>query len=1138
MKSLSSVLPWRSWRLGGSIVLLLLGTTAAHPPGVPDPDPQLELKSLHIAPGWKINLFASDPMLAKPIQMNFDAAGRLWVATSSTYPQIKPGQVADDKIIVLEDTRHAGVADKATVFADHLLIPTGVIPGDGGAYVANSTELLYLKDTDGDGHADVRKVLLSGFGTEDTHHIIHTFRWGPDGELYFNQSIYIHSHLETPWGPRTLLGGGIWRFRPETMRIEVFARGWINPWGHLFDRWGQSFVTDGAGGEGINHVVPDAYYATAVDAPRIFPGLNPGQPKFCSEEMLAGRNVPPDWQGSILTNDFRGHRVARFVLSDDGSGFASRRVEDFITTTHVAFRPVDIKMGPDGAIYIADFYNPIINHGEVDFRDPRRDTTHGRIWRIVRTDRPLVTPPKLIGAPVRDLLGDLKLPERWTREQARRVLKDRGPKEVIPALADWVKQLDPQDPEFEHHRLEALWVTQSLDVINEGLLRAVLGSKDFRARAAAVRVIYFWHDRLPDAMKLLEAAVADASPRVRLEAVNALRQVGTAESVGVAMHALDKPMDRALDYSLYLTARLLRHVWEPEFAAGRMNFDNNPQRIAFAIQSAGDPALTPRLMLLLAEGRIPASDDLLSAVALSGGPTELSGLLDLAAGANFSPGRRAAVLNLLHTAAAQRRVRPSGDLNRLLPMLNDARAPVAAAAIRLAGMWKLESARGSVETLAGGRSPRPNLRDAAIEALAAMGGEASKAVLASLTEKTQPISTRLAAVAALCRVDVNAAAQQAPAVLADARGPEAAGLFDAFLQSQSGPQVLGAALGGRTIPTAVAEIGIRRATTAGRNTAGLVSALAKAGSVGPMVQQLSPEQMQRVVADVKKLGDPDRGERVFRRATVGCMTCHAIGGSGGQVGPDLLSLGASAPVDYIVGSILEPSAKIKEGYAMTVVTTKAGATFAGLLVRRDGAGMVLRDVSGGESTIPAGDVKSVEVGTVSMMPSGLTASLRRDEFVDLVRFLSELGKEGRFKIGNDRVVRTWRVLMANPSGQDAAAISGSSLLWAPAYSTVSGSLPVGDVPTAGPGERGYVRFTLDVTTGGRVGLRLSHAESLKLFVDGKPAVVGHGLANLDLRAGEHTLTLAVDLSRRKAPVWAGLYDVPGSAARVVLVGGR
>jgi putative membrane-bound dehydrogenase-like protein len=276
---------------------------------IPDPDPELERKTFIVAPGFEVNLWAGDPQIHKPIHMNFDEKGRLWVASSEVYPQIKPGQEATDKILVLEDSDGDGKADKTTVFAEGLLIPTGVLPGDGGCYVANSTELLHFADTDGDGKADQKRVVLSGFGTEDTHHLLHSPRWGHDGQLYMNQSIYIHSHVETPWGVRRLNGGGLWRFRPETLELDVFCEGFVNPWGHHQDYWGQSFATDGAYGEGINYVFPGSVFVAAPGMKRRVEGLNPGSPKHCGLEIVSGGHLPDDWQGSMITNDFRAHRV-------------------------------------------------------------------------------------------------------------------------------------------------------------------------------------------------------------------------------------------------------------------------------------------------------------------------------------------------------------------------------------------------------------------------------------------------------------------------------------------------------------------------------------------------------------------------------------------------------------------------------------------------------------------------------------------------------------------------------------------------------------------------------------------------------------------------------------------------------------
>ena len=160
------------------------------------------------------------------------------------------------------------------------------MPVKGGAYVCSATEFLFLSDTDGDDRADHRRVIFSGFGNADVHHMIHALRWAPWGELYFNQSIYINSFIETRWGKRRLNGSGVWRFRPETERLEIFARGAVNPWGHAIDRWGQSFITDGAGGQGPHYTFPGAAFRSAVGAPKTLPGLVPGKPNGTGCEVL------------------------------------------------------------------------------------------------------------------------------------------------------------------------------------------------------------------------------------------------------------------------------------------------------------------------------------------------------------------------------------------------------------------------------------------------------------------------------------------------------------------------------------------------------------------------------------------------------------------------------------------------------------------------------------------------------------------------------------------------------------------------------------------------------------------------------------------------------------------------------------
>src|SRR5690606_8187354 len=346
--------------------------------------------------------------------------------------------------------------------------------------------------------------VLSGFGTEDTHHLIHSFRWGPAGHLYFTQSIYIHSHVETPWGVRRLLGGGVWRYDPKTMKLDVFARGGINMWGHHFDRYGQSFLTDGASAQGINFAFPGATYETAVGADRVLRGLNPGQPKQAGLEVITGRHLPDEWRGRFITHDFRGNRVNSFEVEASGSGYVSRQTEDLVVSTHGAFRPVDVRMGPDGAVYIADWYNPIIQHGEVDFRDPRRDRAHGRIWRVTATGRPLVPRRDLTQAGVQELLDALASPEQFTREMARPLLRRHGAPSVLPALDAWASKIDASDPVKAPLVLEALWVRAWLDAPDAALLERALKSGDAHVRAGAVRVAADWADRLPAPLTIYE----------------------------------------------------------------------------------------------------------------------------------------------------------------------------------------------------------------------------------------------------------------------------------------------------------------------------------------------------------------------------------------------------------------------------------------------------------------------------------------------------------------------------------------------------------------------------------------------------------------------------------------------------------
>jgi putative heme-binding domain-containing protein len=1159
-KTASSGWPLRV--LGGLVlvpVLLLLTAMVQQQQRQGYLDPQEELDSFRVADGLEVTLFAAEPMLVNPTQMNWDTDGRLWVVSSTAYPHLKTGEAANDKIYVLEDTNGDGKADKSTIFAEGLFTPTGILPGDGGVYVANSTEILHFTDTDGDGKADKKRRVLSGFGTADTHHLIHTFRWGPEGLFYFNQSIYIYSHVETPAGVRRLEGGGVWQLRPKTLDLEVYAKGLVNPWGLQFDRWGQSFLTDGAGGEGINYAFPGATFLTSPGAERILRGLNPGQPKHSGLEVVSGRHLPESWRGTLVANDFRANRINRFRLEEQGSGYASKQVEDVLWTDHVAFRPVDILMGPDGALYVADWYNPIIQHGEVDFHDPRRDQQHGRIWRITAKGRPLVKAPSLPKAPVQELLEALKQPEDWTRTQAKQVLKARGSDAVLPVLQKWVSGLDQNDPDHEHHLLEALWVHQSLEVVNEPLLLRLLNAKSHNARAAGLRALQLWHPKIADVPGLLAKAVADPHPQVRLEAVIALRKTPSAEAARAALSVVEKPMDEFLDFALWQTTRELEPLWMKRLQT-EPDFFGTPRQTAFALKSVRNPAAVPPLLQLYQKDQVPEEyrRDVLSAIARSGSPADLNILLDMAVQDHNKQGKNAAAqLGALGEAARQRGVKPDQNLPRVAGFIHSEDEAVAIPAVQLIGYWRLEGMSDQLVNLIHKRDK--NIKRAAMGALAALDKNKAEKLLLSLAGGKNPADLRLLATAQLVPVNVTEAARAGGELLRTLPPQaDAAEFFRAFLSHKQGTRALADELLAKKIPENIAKAirpTFERQIPWGRHQSEdvklMIRALEASGGVRPaerMAQQLSGREINSLAIEIKGSADHNLGEAIFRKSN--CASCHGIGGAGGLIGPDLSSLGTSSPVETIIKSILFPAESIKEGYELQRVVKKDGSEMMGYLVSDGSSEIVLRDVTGKSVSVPKSQIEKVEKIPGSLMPPGLTAGLEKEEFMHLVGFLSKLGESGEFRVPNARFVRRWETVPTSAELAKRVSEGGpapilqqqTKITFQPAYSKVSGDLPLEELPVInGKGNQRYsfVRFDLEVLSQGNVHLAMNSAAGITAWAGQKPLPLGDKGVVADFAPGIHHITLAIDRQARpKGPLSIQIQDPEHAPAQTRLVMGQ
>jgi len=1052
---------------------------------IPDTAIEAQLKAFKLIEGAKINLFASEPAVSNPTHMNWDQRGRLWVVSSPLYPHIQPGQEEQDKIVILEDTDGDGVADKQTDFATNLHIPTAVLPGDGGVYVANSVEVLFLRDTDGDDVADERRVVLSGFGTEDTHHLLHTFRWGPEGMIWMNQSIYIHTHLETPYGVRRLLGGGMWHYRPETRRAEVFMKGLVNAWGHVFDEWGQSFMTDGAGGQGINYVFPRSVFLTSPGASRILPGLNPGQPKHCGVEALTGRHVPDALQNTLAAPDFRGNRINLFQLTDKGSAYTSTQIADLVSSTHGAFRPIDIKMGPDGALYVADWYNPIIQHGEVDFRDPRRDHAHGRIWRITFEGNDLVKAPDLVKASEAELIQHSNAPEGWTRQAAMVELRARTPDAVEAALQSATA---PAGVDADLFALRKVWTSQAINRFDAPAAAALLSSANHKARAAALRAIYYSAASNPEALALAEKAVADPHPQVRLWGVSVLAQLAAPDTVKIALRALEGvEIDEFLDFAIWSICREHADRWTAAAQTG--NPFANTTQLLVAVRALNEAVAVPQILSALGSGEL-SSDEQVAGVAdwisKVGSAADLNALFEFALSDGAHPAHQTTILQALASAGSLRKLQPAGDTARLSRFLQSPDLATFTSAASLAGLWKLESARDGLKAAFLDAAANEAKGRAALEGLIALGGPPTATMLDELAKNAAgSYLLRSLAVIGRTKMNPNEGAKLAVAVLTDAPGgKDLHGIYDAFLANKQGPVALTAALAEATLPQPIALFGVQKASSAATKPEALVAALQKAGTLKAMKMALAPAEMEAMMQQVATVGDAHAGEAIYRRASLQCVVCHAIGGAGGVIGPDMVSIGASAPVDYLIESLLEPSQKIKEGYHTTLVTLKNGDSFAGAIAREDTNELVVRDAVGKENRIPKTEIASNQISPVSLMPPGLTAQLREDEFIHLVRFLSELGKDGDYKTPSNRFVRHWQTLMPHPTTRDRIGHYGSKIfteavsdyLWAPVYATVTGAIPVGELPEVegrGKTRLGVARTFLEVKDAGPVRLKLT-----------------------------------------------------------------
>ncbi|YCM46546.1 PVC-type heme-binding CxxCH protein [Verrucomicrobiaceae bacterium 227] len=1089
-------------------------------------DPASELENFELLPGYEANLFASDPMLANPVHMAWDSKGRLWVACSWSYPQLKPGDAANDKIIILEDTDNDGAADKSTIFAEGLYLPTGIELANGGCYVGQSPDVFFLKDTDGDDVADLKQLALTGFGIEDSHHSISAWRRGPGGWIYFQEGIFLHTQVETQYGLIRNFNGGVYQYNPRTQELRLFCTGTGgNPWGHVFDRWGQSFMVNNPRIMYLSPASGNSGHSSPVSSLI-------STDKQCGGDLATGTHIGDDLRGQLLTGRFKGRSVVRYEFIENGAGFSAKVLAPLISSRHPNFRPVDVKTGPDGAIYVADWYNSIINHAQHDFRDPRRDHDHGRIWRITKKGSPLTPKPTLVGISIEALVDHLKSPETWTRHQARKELSERDPNQVLTALEAWTDSLNPDLPNYDHHLVEAMWACQNVDLVSEKILTRVINARDGHARSAAARILRYWHQNLSDPIAMIAKLAGDDFPRTRMEAVLSAGFIPRAEAYAAALHAIDYPSDTEIDNALSQTTKALANYVGPAMENGTMTFTKT-SHIAYAEQSAGI-GFKGRLNDFLKktspdQKEITAIKEHLLTRATA---EDITTLVNALVGKNDikSIDTTKAMLEVLKSKAGS--VKSKG-MNRRLPRLrkflkHDDEAIVQLAA-EVLGAWNVLPVAPQLIALLEDKRQSAGIRQSAAVGIASLGGTRHLESLSAFTGPDHDIATRYAALQGLALADLDQAIEAAVLLFSEDPGEiDPIPALQAILKNRRAQKPFSDHLKTAKIhPTVIARVNEFHRTTG--QLPGVLQPFftTPAESRTSLTTRLLAEDQEALTADVVKFGDPYRGEMIYRQKALACTSCHAIGSAGATIGPNLVAVGSAASPGYMIESILKPNAAIAEHYENRMFTLKDGTVQIGVVTFKSEKEVVVRDSAqaGKEVKIPADTIQR-EQAMPSLMPSGLADQLPgRQEFLDLASFLSVLGRPGDFANDESPVIRKWQIATGSDTPPD------NSAAWLPAYSKVDGTLPPDDLTG---GEIIFAKGHLNVFVAGQATLRINSTEGLQLWLDEQK--IEDPTAPLNLKLGRRALTFRIDRSR-KSGLRVELETPPISALKFQPEGG-
>jgi len=977
--------------------------TGQHAPATSPPLSPSEAETKFTLPsGFEARLFAAEPDVVNPVAMTWDARGRLWVVELYEYPLGAPrGAKPRDRIKILEDTNADGRADKVTVFADGLNLATGIVLGNGGVYVGQAPEFLFLRDTNHDDIADERTVLLNGFGLGDRHELLNGFAWGPDGWLYMTHGVFTHSTVKIPEAsaPGVEVNAAVARYHPRTKKFEVFADGTSNPWGVDFDRHGNAFVSA---------CVIDHLFHLAAGGIYVRQGGVPGNPHayellpsivehkhhmaaYCGICIYQGDQFPEQYRSHVLMGNIHQNAINQDLLSPNGSSFHAKADKDFLTTTDGWFRPVSEQVGPDGALWIADWYDkyPCYQNAQADPEGV--DRSHGRIWRIVYTgDKPGSSVPsrrekdmdleKLNVSQLVVLLGHTNV---WHRRMAQRILSERlatSDAAENERVATLLGNLLSSGKTLEA-RLAALWTLHNSSLLGSGgTLELAMNASDPSIRAWAIRFAseQIREQTVRGGQNLLDkiaTAASDPDPAVRLAVTTAARQLVSSSltvdtepastlSVGEILtqviRASADAKDPLLPFMIWMAA-------EPSFAKNpRPGLDWLAQNGAGTLPLSG--ILTRKAMRRISDAQDDAQLDLvvkfLETIAGENNQLVVSALEGLIEGQRARPRVPGLDTHPLFTklsGSANPLIKERGQelgtlwgnsasIQSTLSAINDTALPVdqRLQSIKMAQQLKNDAARDAL--LKAMNNPGP-IGIGAIRALGEVGGDAVPNELLklwrSLTAESRTaaaevlVSRRKWALALLSELETKRISSLELPISAVRSLAESK---DAFLRQRAEKVI------GRVRPASVDK------------------------------QLIIEKKKEMILAG----GPPDlqAGHELVRKT---CLTCHKLYDEGADVGPDLTGVGRSS-LDALLANVIDPNQVVGQGYENVMIETKDGHIVSGRLVENSDSRVKLLASGPKEEIVAKSDIASMTTSQLSVMPEGLE-QMPDNDFRNLILYI-------------------------------------------------------------------------------------------------------------------------------------------------------